>query len=95
MCNNTLDQCVIPHYDRLMTRSTDELLSEIESFIAANGMSATAFGELSMGDRHLLRRLRSGGSVTLDTADAIHLFMRAYQPIRSRRSRSGNASVAA
>lgn len=75
-----------------MTRSTDELLASIEAFIEKNSMSATAFGELAMNDRHLIRRLRRGGSVTMDTADLLRLFMANYRPPSRRR---GNAAAAA
>lgn len=58
-----------------MMRSTDKLLADIEQFIEHNSMSATAFGLAALNDGHLVRKLRAGGSVTLDTADRIRAFM--------------------
>lgn len=78
-----------------MTRSTDQLLLDIEAFIVARGLSATAFGALAMGDRHLVRRLRRGGSVTLDTADGLRLFMATYGQVSRRRARGNVPGVAA
>jgi len=77
-----------------MTRSTDKLLSEIETFIEKHRMSPTAFGEASMGDRHLVRRLKGGGSVTLDTADRLRIFMADYRPPRPRAKGNGHAVAA-
>ena len=71
-----------------MVRSTDRLLADIEAFIQRSDMSATAFGEAAMRDRHLIRRLRAGGSVTLDTADAIRRFMAEYKRPLARRRRA-------
>jgi hypothetical protein len=62
-----------------MTRSTDKLLAEIEAYLVDHSMSATAFGAAILNDRHLLRRLRAGGSVTLDTADRIRAYMEGKQ----------------
>lgn len=77
-----------------MTRSTDKLLSEIETFIEKHKMSPTAFGEASMGDRHLVRRLKGGGSVTLDTADRLRVYMAEYRAPRPKRRAEGNAVAA-
>jgi hypothetical protein len=77
-----------------MTTSREQLLAEIEAFIANHAMSATAFGEIVINDRHLVRRLRAGGSVTLDTWDRIRAFMADYKPMRARRG-NGQPAVAA
>ncbi len=78
-----------------MTRSTDKLLAEIERFIVENDMSATAFGDAVMNHRHLVRRLRSGCSVTLDTADRIRAFMAEYNSPLRRQPAKGNGHRAA
>lgn len=62
-----------------MTTSREILLSEVEAFLARSGMPPTAFGELLMNDRHLVRRLRSGRDVTLSTADRIRQFILARE----------------
>jgi hypothetical protein len=58
-----------------MRNSQHSLLGEIERFLKTSKLSATAFGEQVMNDRHLVRRLREGGSVTLKTADKIRSFI--------------------
>jgi len=78
-----------------MTRSTDKLLADIERFIVENDMSATAFGEAVMNHRHLVRRLRSGCSVTLDTADRIRAFMSEGKPRRVPSKGNGGHRAAA
>lgn len=61
---------------------SNALLSQIEEFCRASGMSVTRFGDQSIGDRGLIRRLRAGGSVTLPTADRIYKFIREHEPSR-------------
>ena len=78
----------------VMTRSTDKLLADIEQFIADHAMSPTAFGAASLNDRHLVRRLRAGASVTLDTADKIRAFMSEGKSSRHVRKGSGRAVAA-
>ena len=82
------------HYGGDMTRSTDKLLADIERFIVENDMSATAFGEAVMNHRHLVRRLRSGCSVTLDTADRIRAFMSEGKPRRPLSKGNGHRAAA-
>jgi phosphopantothenoylcysteine decarboxylase/phosphopantothenate--cysteine ligase len=52
------------------------LLSEIEAFLAARGVTATKFGLASVNDGHLVANLRRGNSVTLKTADRVRAYMR-------------------
>jgi hypothetical protein len=58
----------------------DELITEIEAFLASDGMgiSATRFGELALGDRHLVRQLREGRELRLKTAGKVRDFMRKF-----------------
>jgi predicted Ser/Thr protein kinase len=63
-----------------MSSSQKSLLEEIEAFLELSTLSPTAFGEKAMNDRHLVRRLRDGGSVTLKTADKLRTFMEAQRP---------------
>jgi len=60
-------------------------LAEIESFLVRTGMSASAFGRLSMRDKNFVPRLRAGGQVWLDTAGTIRKFMADYQADRKKR----------
>lgn len=64
-----------------MTDKRPELLSEIEAFLAATGMAATALGREAVNDSHLVARLRKGNSVTLKTADKVRAYLaRQRQP---------------
>ena len=62
-----------------MIDKKSELLSEIEAFLAATGMAATALGREAVNDSHLVARLRKGTSVTLKTADKVRAYL-ARQP---------------
>ena len=64
-----------------MIDKKSELLSEIEAFLAATGMAATALGREAINDSHLVARLRKGNSVTLKTADKVRAYLaRQRQP---------------
>jgi len=63
-----------------MIEATQQLLCEIENFLARAGMAETTFGQKSVRDTKLIQRLRSGGSVTLRTAEKVRRFMTDYQP---------------
>lgn len=55
----------------------NELLTEIEAFLARDGIgiSATRFGELALGDRHLVRQLREGRELRSKTVSKVRNFM--------------------
>ena len=55
----------------------NDLLSEIRTFLARTGMGPSYFGDIACGNTELVRRLESGGSVTLRTAEKIRAFMAA------------------
>lgn len=64
-----------------MTDKKSELLAEIEAYLAATGMAATALGREAVNDSHLVARLRKGNSVTLKTADKVRAYLtRQRQP---------------
>lgn len=62
--------------------STQELLSEIEAFIARDDvqMTDTTFGRFAVNDGKLVSRLRDGKSVTLATAEKVRAFITEYRP---------------
>jgi hypothetical protein len=70
-----------------MRNSQHSLLEDIERFLKASKLSATAFGEQVMNDRHLVKRLRQGGSVTLKTADKIRSFIADEMPRSKKKGR--------
>lgn len=70
-----------------MRDSETTLLNEIDDFLSVSNLSATAFGEKVMNDRHLVRRLKAGGSVTLKTAAKIRTFIKNWKPPKRGRAR--------
>jgi hypothetical protein len=61
------------------------LLNEIEVFLETHGLSATAFGEMALGDRHFVKQLRGRPGkkprrVWPETADKVRCFMVSYKP---------------
>ena len=62
------------------------LLEDIEAFLDATGMAEGKFGQLAVGNRHLIKRLRSGGGVTLNSADRIDAFMDRYKMPNEKKS---------
>jgi phosphopantothenoylcysteine decarboxylase/phosphopantothenate--cysteine ligase len=78
-----------PHIAAMIDKKS-ELLSEIEAFLAATGMAATALGREAVNDSHLVARLRKGNSVTLKTADKVRAYL-----ARQRQPRAAPASFVA
>jgi hypothetical protein len=64
----------ISPYQSCMT-ANQQLLIEIEAFLATSGMTANAFSHRVANDGKFLARIRNGGGVTLDKASAIRAFM--------------------
>lgn len=52
--------------------------SRISAFLESTGMSRTRFGRMAVGDPHLVRRMESGRSLTLRTADRVLAFIASY-----------------
>ncbi|HWW56379.1 MAG TPA: hypothetical protein VN047_05770 [Sphingopyxis sp.] len=59
---------------------TENLLDEIERFLAITGMKPTAFSIAATGgkDRHLVRTLRAGRQMWPDTQGRIRKYMTEY-----------------
>lgn len=56
------------------------ILEDVEAFLEANDISPTAFGDLAMKDRHLVRQLRGGRFLFPKTEEKVRTFMAAYVP---------------
>lgn len=52
-----------------------DLLDDIEAFLEANEISATALGDRALGDRHFVRQLRQGRRVWPETEEKVRAFM--------------------
>jgi hypothetical protein len=53
------------------------LLTDIEAFLTASGMGPSYFGKCAVGNSELVARLRGGGRVWPETAEAIRAFIHA------------------
>jgi hypothetical protein len=53
------------------------LIAEIDAFRGRNGMSATAFGKLSLNDPKFIIDLHRGRTPSLSTMDKVKAFMQA------------------
>ena len=57
-----------------------ELLSEIDGFLAQHRMAPTTFGLKALKDGKFVGRLREGGNLTIRTIERARQFMREYEP---------------
>lgn len=51
------------------------LLQDIERFLRLTGMGPSYFGKASCGNSELVRRLKTGGDVQMDTAAKVKRYM--------------------
>lgn len=51
--------------------TTEELVQRIEAHCAATGTAETTFGKMVVNDGKLVKRLRRGGSLRMDTYSKI------------------------
>lgn len=58
------------------TNLSDKLLSEVNDFLSETGMGPSYFGKAASGNSELVKRLRDGRSIRLDTADRVRAFMK-------------------
>lgn len=56
-----------------------EFASEIESFLAASGLSASQFGKQAVGDPNFVGDLRRGRSPSLRTVSRVQAFMEKHR----------------
>ena len=70
--------------ERMVISSTQKLLSEVNDFLSKTGMSASYLGKAAANNSEAVKRLESGRTVSLETADKLRLFMSTYQPKAKR-----------
>jgi hypothetical protein len=56
----------------------EQLLSEIEAFLARTGMGETYFGKKAAKNPYLVQRLRDGGRIWPETGDLVRLFIASH-----------------
>jgi hypothetical protein len=59
-----------------------QLMNDIERFLRETEMNHYVFSERACGDRHVVRRLRAGTTITLRTADKLRSFMSTHAASR-------------
>ena len=60
----------------------EQLLADVEAFLARHSMAATPFGDSALGDRHFVRQLREGRRVWPETEEKVRGFMAEYETQR-------------
>ena len=53
----------------------NDLLRDVEAYLASTGMAPTAFGVGALRDRHFVRQLRKGRRTFRETEDKVRDFM--------------------
>ena len=56
----------------------EQLLAEIEVFLAATGMGETYFGKKAANNPYLVQRLRDGGRIWPETGDLVKAFIASH-----------------
>ena len=56
-----------------------DLIGEIDAFMARTGLRPTAIGRRVFGNPHVVRRIQSGENVTVRTITKLRAFMASYQ----------------
>ena len=77
----------------MLTPTASALLAEIEAYLDASGLAATAFGIAAVNDGHLVRDLRDGVDIRASKIDRVREFM--AENAKPKRGRPGNAAAAA
>ena len=62
-----------------MEREIEELVEQLDLFLLKHGLSDTKFGILSVGDGHLMRRIRDGKTIRRSTVLKIRKFCQRYE----------------
>ncbi len=74
----------------LVMSEHDQIVEEIERFIARTGMTPTAFGKLAVNNGRLVGDLRRGRDIRLSTVERIRAFIRSYEAGGSVDGNGGN-----
>lgn len=75
--------------------ATQILLAEIETYCVTAGIAVSTLGRKAVNDGKLVDRIRSGGSVTLDTAERLRRFMHEHPAsVKGKQNLSDDREVA-
>jgi len=85
---------LLPMYGAVMPQTLrQQLLDEVELFLLQHNMSASALGLEFANDAHLVRRLRNGQTIWLDTADRLRDFLKSETLKRAKAKAKSGASA--
>jgi hypothetical protein len=75
----------------------DQLVTDIDAFLARHGMFPTEFGVLALSNKHTVRRLREGMGISSHRIARLYEFMADYDRSHGRRGqkKANHSSVAA
>lgn len=62
---------------------TQQLISEIDDFLAKTGMAASTFGQKAVRNWRIVDQLKSGGNTGMKTAARIRDYMRQHSGARA------------
>lgn len=83
------------YYQRMMMNLREQVIAEIETFLAHTGMAETTLGRKAMNDPAFIGRFRSDETdPRLGTVDRLRKFMREYVPPERPRFRAEARAVA-
>lgn len=71
--------------------ATRKLLAEVNAFLKRSGMAESTLGKNALQNSRAIVRLRQGGAVSIERAEALRTYMRnwkAMRPFRPRRRRA-------
>lgn len=71
----------------------EELLREINVYLAKTGMTEAAFGH-ALGNSRLVKKLRGSGTISIETADSIRHFIRSGEVKKKARPLEGETILA-
>lgn len=72
----------------MSTNPSEKLLSDIDVFLNETGVGPSYFGKAATGNSEMVKRLRSGGRVLLETEQRARDFMRQYRKDRASKAES-------
>ena len=71
--------------------SREQLLEDVEAFLAKTGMYASYLGRDAVNDTALVSRLRAGRDVRSETADRVRTFMRTWKKPKAAKRKMARA----
>jgi len=65
---------------RVMNNITEQMIQEVNSYLARTGMAPSTFGREAVGDWRFVKRLRAGDDFRVSTIERVRDFINDAQP---------------